>query len=200
VNAHPCWECASTNGLTRLPHGRICVGCRRRRHYHPETCPRCELVRPLAWLRDDVVVCASCAGVESIFACIECGREDHPYGLNRCARCFLRERPACILETRRVVHHEPSGLELRGRLRQLKLDALELGQRFAELRPLAHVVHGRIQRAPRDADHLRADANAPFVQRFDRNLVPLPNGAEDVRRRHDASIEDELSGARGANA
>ncbi len=108
MNAHPCWECASTNGLTRLPHGRICVGCRRRRHYHPETCPRCELVRPLAWLRDDVVVCASCAGVESIFACIECGREDHPYGLNRCARCFLRERLTDLLtdpETGQI-HHQ----------------------------------------------------------------------------------------------
>jgi len=108
VNAHPCWECASTNGLTRLPHGRICVGCRRRRHYHPETCPRCELVRPLAWLRDDVVVCASCAGVESIFACIECGREDHPYGLNRCARCFLRERLTDLLTdpVTGQIHHQ----------------------------------------------------------------------------------------------
>jgi hypothetical protein len=41
---------------------------------------------------DDRTVCASCAGAESIFACDECGQEDHPYGANRCARCFLRER------------------------------------------------------------------------------------------------------------
>jgi hypothetical protein len=40
----------------------------------------------------DRIVCASCAGAESVFACRECGREDHPYGINRCARCFLRER------------------------------------------------------------------------------------------------------------
>jgi len=96
VNGRACWECASTNGLTRLPHGYICVGCRRRRHYHPETCPRCEVVRPLAWLCDDIV-CASCAGAESIFACSECGREDQPYGFNRCARCFLRERLTDLL-------------------------------------------------------------------------------------------------------
>jgi len=40
-------------------------------------------------------VCASCAGHPgqlSVFACLECGREDHPYGADRCARCVLRER------------------------------------------------------------------------------------------------------------
>lgn len=88
-----CWECASTIRLTPLTHGRrICVACRRRRHYHPEKCPRCEPVRPLAWQLDDAIVCASCAGVASIFTCSECGREEHPYGFYRCARCFLRER------------------------------------------------------------------------------------------------------------
>lgn len=43
------------------------------------------------------VVCADCAEVESLFACPECGREDHPYGHDRCARCFLRERLAALL-------------------------------------------------------------------------------------------------------
>lgn len=97
MNARACWECASTNGLTRLPHGLLCIGCRRRRHYHPEACPGCALVRPLAWLRDEEVVCASCADVASIFACRDCGREDHPYGSSRCARCFLRERLTDLL-------------------------------------------------------------------------------------------------------
>jgi hypothetical protein len=55
------------------------------------------MVRPLAWLHDELVVCASCAGVESIFACRECGREDHPYGGSRCARCILRERLTDLL-------------------------------------------------------------------------------------------------------
>jgi hypothetical protein len=43
------------------------------------------------------IVCASCAGVESVFACRECGREDHPYGASRCARCILRERLIALL-------------------------------------------------------------------------------------------------------
>ena len=42
-------------------------------------------------------VCASCAGVASVFACRECGREDHPYGTSRCARCILRERLTVLL-------------------------------------------------------------------------------------------------------
>jgi hypothetical protein len=30
-------------------------------------------------------------------ACRDCGREDHPYGASRCARCFLRERLTDVL-------------------------------------------------------------------------------------------------------
>jgi hypothetical protein len=41
--------------------------------------------------------CASCAGAESVFACHECGREDHPYGGSRCARCILNERLTGLL-------------------------------------------------------------------------------------------------------
>jgi hypothetical protein len=82
---------------TRLPQGRICTGCRRRRHYHPQPCPGCGALRPLAWLVGQVVVCASCAGATSIFACRDCGREDHPYGASRCARCILRERLTSLL-------------------------------------------------------------------------------------------------------
>ncbi|WP_235616848.1 hypothetical protein [Mycobacterium montefiorense] len=94
--------------MTRLPHGYICTSCRRRRHYHPEVCPQCNVVRPLAWPRDDRLVCASCAGVQSIFACCECGREDHPYGYRRCARCFLREALTELLTdpSTGLIHHQ----------------------------------------------------------------------------------------------
>ncbi len=65
-------------------------------------------MRSLAWLCDEVVVCASCAGVESIFSCRDCGREDHPYGLHRCARCFLRERLTELLTDPATgqIHHQ----------------------------------------------------------------------------------------------
>ena len=81
----------------RLRHGLICVACVRRRHYHPGPCPGCGTVRPLGYPVDGLVVCASCAGLESMFACSECGREDHPYGSSRCARCILTERLTDLL-------------------------------------------------------------------------------------------------------
>jgi len=43
------------------------------------------------------VICAGCAGVESPFACRDCGSEEHPYGGIRCARCILAERLGQLL-------------------------------------------------------------------------------------------------------
>ncbi|MEL5990251.1 hypothetical protein ACOKGD_06795 [Microbacterium phosphatis] len=78
-----------------LPTGPICAYCRRDFAYHPGICPECLELRPLAYpsqARFGVMVCAGCADESSIFACTECGREDHPYGNSRCARCILKER------------------------------------------------------------------------------------------------------------
>ncbi len=80
-------------------------------------------MRPLAYLRPahgagagagarrdagTALVCASCAGQESVFACGECGREDHPYGASRCARCILAERLTVLLTdpTTGRIHHQ----------------------------------------------------------------------------------------------
>ena len=73
--------------------------------------------------------------------------------------------------------------ELRRRLRELELDALELARALAELLALLHVCERGVERALRDADHLRADADASFVQRLDGDLVALADGAEHVFRR-----------------
>lgn len=51
----------------------------------------------MAYQRAESVVCASCAGADSVFACRDCGREEHPYGASRCARCILRERLTDLL-------------------------------------------------------------------------------------------------------
>lgn len=83
-----------------LPTGPLCYRCRRSIAYHPNVCPECFELRPIAYPSHssyNVLVCAGCAGEESIFACIECGREDHPYGQDRCARCILRERLTLLL-------------------------------------------------------------------------------------------------------
>lgn len=94
-----CVECDRPGGYLHLPHGRVCGRCRRRFAYHPAECPGCGSIRPLGY-RDTVDrrICASCAGQEhSVFACTNCGREDHPYGGSRCARCILRERLTDLL-------------------------------------------------------------------------------------------------------
>src|SRR5476651_791249 len=78
--------------------------------------------------------------------------------------------------------------------------ALALRERLSELMPLLHVRRGRGQRTLRHADHLRADADASLVQRLDRDLVPLTHRAQHVCRGHLDSVEDELRGARGADA
>ena len=57
-----------------------------------------------------------------------------------------------------------------------------------------------IERALREADHLRADADAPLVQRLDRDLVALADLAEHVRARHAAVLEQQLAGAARADA
>lgn len=51
----------------------------------------------MAFVEDELIVCADCAGVSSPFACEECGSEEHLYGRYRCARCFLRERLTDLL-------------------------------------------------------------------------------------------------------
>lgn len=54
-------------------------------------------MRPLAYLHGGQIVCAGCAGAESVFACQECGSEQHLYASRRCARCVLRERLTTLL-------------------------------------------------------------------------------------------------------
>src|SRR6185312_5279757 len=57
-----------------------------------------------------------------------------------------------------------------------------------------------LERTARDAEHLRTDAYAPLVQRLDRDLVALTHLAEHIRLGNEASIEQQLGRARGANA
>ena len=54
--------------------------------------------KPLGYLNTiGGTVCAACAGEVSVFACTKCGREDHPYEFDRCARCVLHERLTVLL-------------------------------------------------------------------------------------------------------
>ena len=66
------------------------------------------------------------------------------------------------------------------------------------LRSLVYAI-GVIERALREADHLRADADASLVERLDRDLVALADVAEHVRARDAAFFEDQLARAAGAD-
>ncbi len=95
-----CVRCGLRRAKFVLPTGPICSNCRRDLAYHPSVCPECLELRPVAYPSQNmygVLVCARCADEPSIFACAECGREDHPYGHSRCARCILRERLTGLL-------------------------------------------------------------------------------------------------------
>jgi len=117
-----CGWCGRSTADIVLPHVRICFNCRRHQQYHPQPCPGCGHRRPLGYLDGDgATVCAGCAELPSVFACVECGREDHPYGLSRCARCILRERLTALLT-------DPSTGQVHAQLAPV-FDALVNGER-----------------------------------------------------------------------
>ena len=105
-------------------------------------------------------------------------------------RRFGEERLAGVAQARRVVDGEPRGFDVDRRARELVLHGLELGDRLAELLPLLRVLDGVIERAARQADHLRADADASLVQRFDGRLVALADLAEHVGLRARGSLRE----------
>src|SRR5262249_25624419 len=52
----------------------------------------------------------------------------------------------------------------------------------------------------RNTDHLRADSDSALIQRFNGNLVAFSRLAEHIRLRNPAILQDQLTGAGGANA
>jgi hypothetical protein len=63
-----------------------------------------------------------------------------------------------------------------------------------------HVAHGVVEGALGRADHLRADADAALVEGLDGDLVALAHLAEHVLLGDLAVLEDQLAGARRADA
>ena len=68
----------------------------------------------------------------------------------------------------------------------LELDALKLGDGLPERFAVFRIAHRVLERCRRYPDHLSPDTDAPFVQRFDGDLVAFANFAEHVRLRDDA--------------
>ena len=115
TEARECARCGTAGKTVMLPSGPICYRCRRNIAYHPGICPECFELRPIAYPSTSshgMLVCAGCAGETSVFACTRCGREDHPYGAERCARCILTERLTVVLT-------DPSTGSIHAKLRPL---------------------------------------------------------------------------------
>ena len=99
-----------------------------------------------------------------------------------------------------VVDEQPGGFDLGGHLGERELDGLEIRDRFAELLALLGIGGGVRPCALGEAEHLRADADAAFVEGLDGDLVAFAGLAEHVLGRDVAILEDDLAGRGGANA
>src|SRR5688500_14271128 len=69
----------------------------------------------------------------------------------------------------------------------------------AELLALFDVADGVVERTLRQTDHLGADADPPFVERFDRDLVAFSRLAEHVGPRDVTVLEQQLARTAGAD-
>ena len=114
-------------------------------------------------------------------------------------RAFQRNVASRVFQSRRVVNQQSRPFQLGARLCELKLYRLELADRLAELASFLRVIERGVKGAVRDADHLRADADAPAIQRVDGDLVALADRPEHVVVRHLDTVENQLRRARRAN-
>lgn len=93
-----CLDCGTAAAYIEVAGAWLCSRCKRRRHYHHQPCPSCGVTRPLAYPDGHGrIVCAGCIDAASIFACPQCGREDHPYLPSGCARCTLQPMLTTLL-------------------------------------------------------------------------------------------------------
>ncbi|MEU2042690.1 zinc ribbon domain-containing protein [Nocardia niwae] len=78
----------------------VCRTCYLRFRRDIRICPGCAEPKVLAFHdAHQRPACAACTGNETIYACPQCGREDHPYG-RLCARCTLAQRATELLADR----------------------------------------------------------------------------------------------------
>ena len=205
-----CWDCGQTaRSYSVLPQGKLCFPCRRLRAYHLRPCPGCGAIRPVAYPKGELIVCAGCANEASIFACVDCGSEAHPYGARRCARCVLRERVTDLLTDpstgtirrelepvfRSLVETERPQTALWGVSKRDRVGARILGQMARGETPISH---DTFRALPHDRPHkfLRDLLTAvgvlepyePLIEGMERwldgKLASLPANQRDVIQRY----------------
>src|SRR5258708_14168178 len=106
---------------------------------------------------------------------------------------FFHETDAGVFHAGSVINHQARRFDFGCHLRDLELDPLKFRNRLPELRALLRIFRSAFPRAARYAQHLRANPNAAFVQRFDRDFVSLADFAEHVLFRHTAIFQNQLA-------
>jgi hypothetical protein len=82
----------------RWPEGPVCDPCYTAALRRRGPCSGCgELRRLVAPPGPAATTCATCAGLEAMCVCADCGIEDKLYEKGRCCRCSLRRRAAALL-------------------------------------------------------------------------------------------------------
>lgn len=80
--------------IRSAPH---CFACHNRVVRKPQPCPKCGVLRILAFVNGDhIPICAGCAGQPARYACRRCGSEEHFYG-RLCGKCTLSDRLTAVL-------------------------------------------------------------------------------------------------------
>jgi hypothetical protein len=82
----------------RWPEGPVCDPCYTAALRQRGSCSGCgELRRLVAPPGPAATTCATCAGLEPMCRCADCGIEDKLYDKGRCCRCSLQRRAAALL-------------------------------------------------------------------------------------------------------
>ena len=102
------------------------------------------------------------------------------------------ERPAGVLEPRRVEVRRPGPLHLGRHVGEQELQPLELADRLAELLALPGVRHGVGERGLRDAGGDRGDAEPAGVEGRERDPHAVALVADALRGRDPGALEDHL--------
>ena len=84
----------------------------------------------------------------------------------------------------RPVHEQLRRIDLRRHVGQHELQSLEIGEPRAELLALPHVARGELERAPGDAERLRAHERPRAIERAHRVLEAATLVADQVLGRH----------------
>src|SRR3989441_4169070 len=109
-------------------------------------------------------------------------------------RRLLLERPAVLLEPRRVIHEVLGRLDFGRHVGEREVDTLEAGDRLAELLPGGRIAETFLERAFGDAERERSQADATAVQGMEELPEAVIHGAENVLLRDDRVLQHQLTG------